>query len=103
MGLPPGHEPGGHLQLWPDPRDLPDWGQGLLHPGHQLRGEELRAAHHGHDQRGEEEVIGARKVSVSGSDIQAVKTQLSLSSLSALFQFSFSSLSALFICPTDRA
>ena len=87
MGLPPGHEPGSNLLLRPDPRDLPDWGPGLLHPGHQLRGEELRAAHHDLDQRGEEEVLGASRVlftdieSVSGSDLQAVKTQLSLSSL----------------------
>ncbi len=45
VGLPPGHEPSGHLQLWPDSCDLPDRGPGLLHPGQQLRGEEFCAAH----------------------------------------------------------
>ena len=61
MGLPPGHEPGGHLQLWPDPRDLPDRGPGLLHPGQQLRGEELCAAHHVPD-LGRQEKVDIKKI-----------------------------------------
>ena len=101
MGLPPGHEPGGHLQLWPDPRDLPDRRPGLLHPSHQLRGEEFRAAHHVLAQRGEEEVLGASRVLfILESEMFKM---LKFSSLSALSRLSLTSLSALFIRPIDGA
>ena len=56
VGLSPGHEPGDHLQLWPECRDLPDRGPGLPHPGQQLQGEELRAVHRVCAQRREEQV-----------------------------------------------